>query len=356
MTREEVLEAIRTRHAQGQPVVGLSSTCPDLYRAARNGFGSWRNAVLAAGVPIRVPQRWTDERVLEKVRFRFRQGPPLWHVWRDDKPLFRAATRRFGNWNNALLAAGLDIRPPRRWSAQRVLDDLRLQYRHGQFHIRVADKVLADAAARYFGSLNNALEAAGLPPRPGRWTRRQIIDTIQDFYVRGKPIEFVGFKDKRLAQAAKRYFGTWRAAVAAAGLDDRLPKAIIARRWSQQMVIAEIQEWHRQGAQVTTLWDRDPTLYSAAKKQFGNWRSAVLAAGFEPGLRAWTRQLVLQEIQSRHQQGLAISTMAAFREASALAGAATRLFGSWKKALQAAGIREASLADARRPPKNRRSA
>ncbi len=356
MTRDEVLKAIRARHARGEAVVGLSLTLPKLYHAARKWFGCWREAVLAAGVPVKVPRKWSHERVLETIRRRHREGPPLAKVWLDDMGLRDAAAKHFGSWRNALLAAGLQVAPRRRWSRESILESLRAHYNRGHTAVHLIDRNLSAAVTRFFGNLDNACEAAGLPHRPGRWNKRRIVDTIQDYYVRGKPIRIVGFKDDRLGAAARRYFGSWRAAVAAAGLLNRMPPPLVPRRWSRQAVIDAIQNWHRQGVPVTSLWARDMNLYSAGKVQFGSWRSAVLAAGFEPGLRAWTQQLVVQEIQSLHEQGRPLSTTAAFCEASALAGAATRLFGSWKKALQAAGIRVASPANSRRPAKNRRSA
>ena len=356
MTREEVLEAIRTRHARGEAVVGLSLALPKLYHAARVAFGSWREAVLAAGVPVNVPRKWTRERVLEAIRLRHRQGPPLAKVWQDDMGLLDAATKHFGSWRKALLAAGLQAAPRQRWSRETILESLRAHYNRGHTAVHLIDPKLSAAVTRFFGNLDNAYEAAGLPHRPGRWSKRRIVDTIQDYYVRGKPIQFVGFKDKRLAAAANRYFGSWREAVTAAGLLDRMPPPLIPHRWSRQAVIDAIQDWHRQGVPVTSLWARDMNLYSAGKVQFGSWRNAVLAAGYEPGLRAWTRQLVVQEIQSLHEQGRPLTTTAAFCEASALAGAATRLFGSWKKALQAAGIRVAPPKPSCRPARNRRSA
>ncbi len=354
MTREEVLEAIRTRHAEGQPVVGLSSTCADLYRAARKGFGGWYEAVRAAGVPAKLPRQWSHDAVIDAIRRRHQHGPPLNHVWRDDKPLFRAAVSYFGNWHTALRAAGLAVVPPRRWSREQILDSLQDHYRRGQPQIRAFDPRLANAGLRYFGSLSNAVEAAGLPPPPGRWNERKIIDTIQDYYVKGLPIQFRGCKDALLAEAAKRHFGSWRAAVAAAGLLTRVPQLRAKRRWSRQAVIDAIRDWHRQGVPAKFVWKRDGGLYSAAKAQFGSWRAAVLAAGFKPGRKIWTRQIIVQEIQSRKQQGLSLSSQECANWC--LATAAERYFGSWNEALRAAGVELARRAPSRRPTKKRRSA
>src|SRR5207249_605876 len=54
--------------------------------------------------------RWTDENVLQAIlaRLRGRRTVNATAVYKDDNGLYRAALRRFGNWRNALLAAGLN--------------------------------------------------------------------------------------------------------------------------------------------------------------------------------------------------------------------------------------------------------
>ena len=325
--------------------------------AVRSGtLGVGISAIEAAGIASRPCQRWTKARVVEALRRRHVEGPPLSHVWRDDKPLFRAAVRKFGNWHNALRAAGLEPRPYRKWSAERVVDGLRAWYRRQPCVIRRVDPALAGAAYRFFGSVSQALEAAGLAPPPGRWTPRRVIEHIQDGRVQGRPIHIAGLGDLRLAAAAKRYFGSWRAAVAAAGLAAHLPPVVVTRCWTPQAVIDEITVCHRQGNRITELWKRDTGLYSSAKKHFGSWRAAVAAAGLEATRKQWTPELVIRELQARHARGHSLSSGAVFRDDCRLGGAAMRLFGSWPAALAAAGITLTRPHPASRKPRKRKMA
>ena len=117
--------------------------------------------------------------------------------------------------------------------------------------------------------------------------------------MQGRPLHKAGLGDKRLAGAAKRYFGHWRTAVAAAGLAAQLPPANKTRVWSPQAVIEEILDWHRRGYRLTELWKRDTGLYSAAKKHFGSWQAAVRAAGLETTRRQWSPEIVIRELQAR---------------------------------------------------------
>ena len=123
-TRDEVLCEIHTRHAEGQPLTRISRSDPPLYRGAKRHFGNWRNALQAAGIATRPSHSWTKAIITESLRRRHAEGPPLSHVWKDDKPLFCAAIRKFGNWHTALRTAGIEPRPFRKWSPERVIDGL----------------------------------------------------------------------------------------------------------------------------------------------------------------------------------------------------------------------------------------
>ena len=353
---EEVLREIERRQADGQPLTGVCSQSPPLYNAAKRHFGSWRSALAAAGITPRPCQRWTKATIVQSLRRRHEQGPPLSHTWTDDKPLFRAAVRKFGSWHGALRAAGLETRPYRKWSRERVVDALRSQYRQHRSVARRWDPALAGAAYRCFGSLARALDAAGLEPPPRRWTRPRIIEQIQDGHVRKRPMHQAGLGDRKLAAAAQRHFGSWRAAVTAAGLGAQLPPELLPRRWSPQAVIDEIVDAHRRGDRPTDLWKRDTGLVSAAKKHFGSWRAAVLAAGLKTTRRQWSPAIVIRELQARHTRGQGLSSSVVFRQDGPLGAAALRYFGSWPAALAAAGLPPTRPTPAPRKPRTRNSA
>lgn len=354
VTSDEVIRLIHARCCRGQPITGVWRDDFALYIVAKKRFGNWHKALVAAGLPSRPRQRWTKRTVVEAIRRRHHEGPPLCKVWCDDSRLFRAATNHFGNWQQALQAAAVPHKPRRRWSRESVLDGLRQTYR-GQGGFDEADPGLAGAARRLFGGLYQALEAAGLEPPVGRWTKKRIVEAIQERYVRGSAIRFVGFKDKALGYAARRHFGTWQAALEAAGLESRAPKHVPVRTWTRENVIATIQARTQRDGKLVALWREDQGLYSAAKKHFGTWRQAVLAAGLQPTRKKWTPSLVIRGIHARHKGGMALSSIV-FKEDAPLAGAATRLFGSWRSALEAAGVPAPSPRPRPRKPTERTTA
>jgi hypothetical protein len=218
---DDVLDAIRSRHQAGLPMTGVYHASPSLFAAAKRRFGSWHRAMVAAGLDSIQRKQWTNSIVLAAIRNHHARGT-LSRVWREAPSLLNAGCKRFGSWQNALAAAGLEPRRLQRWSTERILRELRPWNGQTQHAVRLADPRLADAAARYFGSLQKAAEAAGIELRQRKWTPKRIIEAIQDRYVRGLPL--LPCLDRRLFGAATRVFGTWRDAVAAAGLAHKLPQ------------------------------------------------------------------------------------------------------------------------------------
>lgn len=288
-------------------------------------------------------RRWTQQSVIEAIRARHQARLPLVGVWRDDPALYRAAQTHCGSWHHALLAAELPSQTYRRWSKQRVIEELRVWYAAGY----AWDHGLAYAARRYFGSWKQALQAADLEPKRHRkWTKQRVIYAIQDRHVRGLPVDRVERSQRSLVVAGRYYFGSWKHALEAAGLAKQYRVTRPPRNWCRQLVISEIQSLQQQGVLITQIWQADPTLYSAAKHQFGSWRAASIASGFTPTRRRWSRQGILSEIHARHQRGLSLSSRLPANKN--LAAAAIRYFGTWHKALQAAGVM-------RQPPDRTRS-
>ncbi|MFO0915276.1 MAG: hypothetical protein U0795_20105 [Pirellulales bacterium] len=311
----------------------------DIYEATILVFGSWEAAMAEAGLPEITPipcQKWSKQAILEALRDRHRKGIPLSCDKRDDKLLRDAAVRWFGGWNKALRAAGLPHRICDRWTPDRVLHELRRRYR-GETRFRDAEPALAAIASHYFGGLYAALEAAGLDIPRKRWTRQRIIDAIQERYVRGAPIDRVGFGDDVFLNNVKRYFASWSEALNAAGLADRAPHKTPKRSWTDEAVLAGIRKFSHVGTVLSNVYRLDHGLYVAATRRFGTWNNAVQAAGLRPAQRKWSRKRVLQCIRDRHHRRLSLNSRAPDQDAQ-LVNAAYRLFGGWQAALSAAGL------------------
>jgi hypothetical protein len=336
-TPPEVLSRIALLHQSGASLSGVREREAALYRAATKYFGTWHRAVLEAKIPTKVPRRWSRQRVIQAIAGRQAAGRVLCRTWREDKALFRAAVTWFGSWESAMRAAGFEPIRRERWSQQRVIERLQVwRRRTRETNLSTSEPNLASAATRLFGSLEAACQAADIEATPRRWTVERVIAEIQERYVRGEPRHIQGLGDIRLALAAKRHFGSWASAVAAAGLEQRIPITRPQRRWNRQLVIDSIMSAHRSGTALSEIRRCDQGLYYAARTHFGSWRAAVREAGLSTTHQQWTRALIVQQIVERHQRRASLSS--GRRENINLAAAAYRYFGSWTAALVAAGV------------------
>ncbi|MGQ9583125.1 MAG: transcription elongation factor Spt5 [Thermoplasmatota archaeon] len=120
--------------------------------------------------------RWTDELVIERIKELSRTGSiNLERVRREDNRLLMAARHRFGCWENAVRAAGLDydsarLTPPPKWSKESILREVLavLRSKGEDFRgITRLNKSLYTAAQTHFGSWRRAIEAARTFERTG---------------------------------------------------------------------------------------------------------------------------------------------------------------------------------------------
>ena len=221
-TNETVICAIQDYYRQGRLAKVRNEDC-GLYLAAAKRFGTWHKALIAAGItPTR--QSWPRERVIAEIIDRHRRGLPLTCA-RKESSLRGAAVRHFGSWHAAVLAAGFEARPRRRWDQQQVLQELQDRHVRGRTISSKADVALYAAAKRQFGSWHDALVAAGLRvgerPKPHiRWSRELIIRELREFHRQKWRVADLTWVNSRLCSATKRFFGGRHNAFVAAGLMD----------------------------------------------------------------------------------------------------------------------------------------
>ncbi|MFA0750653.1 MAG: hypothetical protein SLRJCFUN_001056 [Candidatus Fervidibacter sp.] len=258
-SKERILEEIRKLHAQGVPLnmASVRRVFPELVATAcsRRYFGSWRAAIEAAGFDydkvMRI-KRWTPEEVLAEIQALHRQGVDLRSssIIKHRQPLLMAAIKLFGSWAEAVRAAGIDyedyLQRQRQKRAeadkQQIIEEIRRLYREGRieelsgawrYHLTLFRK-----ARHRFGSWRAAIEAAGLNYEEvvsrRKWTKESILREIQRLYAEGKDLSVTAMQrhyPNLLAIAqSPRYFGSWQAAIEAAGLDYELIKRQRGRR------------------------------------------------------------------------------------------------------------------------------
>lgn len=157
----------------------------------------------------------------------------------------------------------------------------------GEAHICREAVQLHSAACEQFGTWDTALRYAGVRRRQAtkaRYTPQLVLTKLRDMCMRGYDLsgQRTMTKNRPLYEAAREHFGTWRQALRAVGirLEHAHPNSRIPRL-DREAVIAAIrarqQDGHSLAYSDVCLENRD--LLMMAKRTFGSWRRALLAAG-----------------------------------------------------------------------------
>lgn len=296
-SKEDVIERIRYMAKLGSSLkrAEVRDLHPELFAAARRRFGWWRNAILASGVDgdkVWHYRHWTATRVLQTIQKYTLQGIPLNYrsVHQVDKGILDGAKRLFGSWDAALREAGYDpasIRLLRRpWTRESVVDLIRTR---AKTKLPLGSSFVSDsvrkASYRLFGSWTVAVRSAGVPYRPVRlpkWTEVSVVEAILDRQLANRPLNAGAVAKHRasLYCGARRCFGNWAAALRAAGVD---PAAVRKRHgfWTHEEVIKELRRCSHQVRDPRSSSWYPPPLMQAALRRFGSWQKALRAAGIQ---------------------------------------------------------------------------
>jgi hypothetical protein len=183
-----------------------------------------------------------------------------------------------------------------------------------------------------FGDWDKALSAAGFEPEQMRlwafWDQAKLIRQIQTLKKRSLPLyaKYVLGNHKKLFSAALRQFGSWEKALVAAGVE--IPKYARGRL---RILRALDDALHGRSRK-----DIPEPLKSSAVYYFGSLQKAMVAAKKDRSTSAKGRITTALSRMHRRKQPL-IYTIAR-RDHLPLVRAAEKQFGSWGKALYAAGI------------------
>ena len=263
---------------------------------------------------------WTREKIIRDICRRESAGLPLClsvHNQGVEAGMYQAASRIFGSWKNAVTAAGFPASRARKnsdWTPARIKKVIRsLSHRKqplGACELKNRYGHFVAAARRQFGSWSRAVIAAGIDPQRMRraptWSRERVIEQILTLALRNEPLQRRLVQPRAFVEAATRLFGSWKAAVAAAGLDLNVvagcqplmpsrPRAVnhavtLAAnhrphtRWTDDDILSGISRRFRDNLALyaTAVYDDDRALYRAATRRFGNWKTALQSAGLDP--------------------------------------------------------------------------
>jgi hypothetical protein len=181
------------------------------------------------------------------------------------------------------------------------------------------------------------------------WDKPRIKAELKRLHRSGANLSYNALAKKKqsLVSAAAYHFGSYRAAVEAAGVD----YAEISRRprWTKQNIIQLIKQAKRSGEDLhwSAVTRRRDELGKAAfaslqPRLFGRWDRALSAAGLDADdvskYRKWDRNTVAFELRARAQDDEPLNSGAIQQDDSGLHAAAVRHFGTYDAALRAARV------------------
>jgi hypothetical protein len=346
-SQQAVIDAIRRLHRQGVRITSrdlVRAGHQRVERAAACYAGGLRRARRLAGVPDptrRRPeslQQWDEATVVSEIVACHRAGEPLARS-KVSTALLVAGRRRFGSWQAAVEAAGIDyasVRLNKSWSDEDLLEEIRrLASRHPQrTFAEVAPAGLKSLVYARLGPIEVAAKQAGLPG----WGRRlraahSRADTLRSLRARaraGESVQYAAVKDHdvHLWLSVRRHFATWAQALEAARVQDRS-----IRVWSRERVLEQLRARHKRGVSMDPrdVRRQDRRLLAAAARYFGSYVAAAARFGARPHrVQRWTRDALIAELRKLLQTRRPI--------ARSLARACRQHFGSLEHALDSAGV------------------
>ena len=181
------------------------------------------------------------------------------------------------------------------------------------------------------------------------WDKDEVVRALKKLHRSGVDLSYNALAKRKqsLVSAAAYHFGSYRKAVEKAGID----YAEVTRRprWNKGAIIGLIKDARRKGedlhwSAVTTRGDElsKAAFASLQPRLFGSWDRALHAAGLDADevnrYRKWTRETITFELKQRHRDREPLNSGAIQREDPGLHAAAVRHFSSYDGALRAAKV------------------
>jgi hypothetical protein len=194
------------------------------------------------------------------------------------------------------------------------------------------------------------------------WTPEYVLDRIEEYRVRGFPLNYgwIASHERALASAALLNHGSWDQALRRMGIDPGEARmAAPAQSLSRSDVIEQLQQRKRQKLPLSTalLAKENLRLMNASIRRFGSYENALRAAGIKPSdvlqrpayYTVTDKRLLLQEarrigkLKGRERYKAARILHREFE------GLATSCFGSWHSVAESAEVPVERLVEHRFP-------
>lgn len=225
-TEERITEMLYKRQEQG---LGINV---DAIRDEMGGamiwvyrkYGSWNLFIEKIGL------REQPEDILTDIRTRYENGQSLLltDVRKEDRYLVRRIYYKYGKWENAVRAVGIDYEQYKeQLLAEQKIDRIEKlhhtvleRYRQGKSmeakNVKEEDKELYKEVMRLYGGFKKMYERMGIQPKKETvWTKERILTAIKEKYERGESLRWKEVKADMpyMVTCAQQVYGKWMYAV-----------------------------------------------------------------------------------------------------------------------------------------------
>jgi hypothetical protein len=234
-THATLLAEIRKLHRAGK-TLRRRKVPVRLYEAGRRFFGTWERAIEKAGLnyeDVSGVRRWDRKKVVGRIRQLKAEGVSLdaKNIKRRFGYLYKAAVMQFpGSWTKALRVAGYDPDDHKyrrgRWDEEKARAWARGRIEKGKpILARDAPRDLCEFVRQRLGQgWCDFIESFGIlyPGIKKRrdWSKANLVKEIRRWKRTGHPLNYSAVQDtyQALIHQARKYFGSWDRARAAAGV------------------------------------------------------------------------------------------------------------------------------------------
>src|SRR4051794_16851879 len=181
------------------------------------------------------------------------------------------------------------------------------------------------------------------------WTKDEILYSLRKLHKEGKDLSYnaLARRKQSLVSAAAYHFGSYRRAVERGGID--YASVVRRPRWTKQAIIGLIKTARRTDEDLhwSAVTKRRDELGRAAfaalqPRLFGSWDRALHAAGLDADevnrYRKWDKDRIVFELKSRFRDHEPLNSGAIQRDDPGLHAAAVRHFTTYDGALRAAKL------------------
>ncbi len=292
------------------------------------------------------------EKILMQLQNYYLKDPDMnKELFRKDKNLYSVETvaKEFGSWNKALVEAGIyEKEDEKALSKEKIIEQLKQHYlKNPDMTVESfkKDRTVCSVSTirNKFGTWSKALLEAGIYIREDeKLSEEKIIKQLQQHYLKNSGISWKSFsndKDVCSGHSVTRKFGSWEKALLAAGIEGKDEKLLKEK----ERIIEQLRQHYLKNPDITQKsFNADKNLCSphTVKKKFGSWDKALLEAGIHE-VEKPSKSEVIEDLKQHYLKNKNITQESFGKDKNTCsASTAIRRFGSWNKALMAAGIKK----------------